>query len=272
VLVRGPFREDAVRATIEDARRPSTPELDARIERRWNEALARAAHERRELFDGAVLRWLRHEIDVAPPSTRLHVFLGRGAYREFVGTNLDPTIRPDLAGGSIPWSQYANAVGTSAIVATRDGVLVAGRRSDRVLGFRGHVHSFGGILEAIDAHDGAVDVFASLRRELAEELALAAEESRALVLNGVTIDPILHQPEMVFRASVPVTAAELRERWRRAPSRDEHSELLEFPDDPAAIEAALNAAAPVSPVARACFALHFDARPSRDAARPGRDG
>ena len=260
MLVQGSFGESDVRVGLRDEPRPTTSELDLRIERRWKEAHDLAQRERRPLFDGPVLRWLRLSQETAPDGRmRLRLEVGRGRFREFVGTNLDPEVRPDLAGGDIPWSHFGNAVGTSALVVTGDGRLVAGRRSRRVLGYAGHVHSFGGLLEAVDAADGEVDAFASMRRELHEELALAPAETGDLTLLGAIVDPRIHQPELLFRARVAQDARELRERWRGASSRDEHSELLEFPDDPRAIEAALAAAAPVSAIGRDCFALHFAA-------------
>lgn len=249
---------EAVRASIVAEPRPSSPDLDAHIERRWNETVAEAAREGHLLFDGAVLRWLRHELDATSGrEARLHLIVGRGSYRDFVGTNLDSSLAPDLAGGAVPWIHFGNAIGTSAIVATRDGKLVAGRRSRRVFGYRNHVHSFGGMLEGVDVTEDVVDVFASMRRELSEELAIAPAEIHELTLNGIIVDPGIHQPELLFDVRVPLSARELRERWKSAVSQDEHSDLLEFPDDPAEIEAALARAAPVSPIGRACFALHF---------------
>jgi 8-oxo-dGTP pyrophosphatase MutT (NUDIX family) len=268
ILVQGPFDEGEVRAEITAERRPSTPELDAHIDERWEEARGLARDAGRTLFDGAVLRWVDHAVprgDDGRP--RLELRLGRGVYREFVGTNLDPTLKPDIAGGSLPWRRFGNAIGTSAIVVTDDRRLVMGRRSARVLGYAGHVHSFGGMLEGVDVAPagppgsrdalGTVDVFASMRRELAEELALAPAEMRDLVLTGVMIEPEIHQPELLFRVRIPLAAAALPERWRRAESRDEHEELIVLPDDEAAMEEALVPVAPVSPIGRACLALHF---------------
>jgi hypothetical protein len=261
IVLAGAFREGEVSTEIVPEPRPSDPELDAHIDERWREALELARDEGRPIFDGAVLRWIDHDLRAGPDRPRLHLRLGRGVYRDFVGTNLDPTLAPDLAGGTIPWRCFGNAIGTSAVIATRDRRLVMGRRSAQVLGYAGHVHSFGGMLEGVDVESGRVDVFASMRRELREELALADAETADLVLTGAMIEPEIHQPELLFRVRVPLLASDLPARWRAAESRGEHSELVVLPDDPAAIEAALVPVAPVSPIGRACLALHFASAP-----------
>ena len=272
MLVRGPFREGAVSAVVTEPPRKGTTALAAdmdralvaHVDRRWREALAKAGGEGRHLFDGGVLRWLRHSVS----AVGLEIELGRGSFREFVGTNLDPQIVADVERGALLWEQLGNAVGTSAIVVTRDGRLLAGRRSARVVGNAGELHSFGGILEGVEPASPRVDVFASMRRELQEELALEPAELRDLTLNGVILDPATLQPEMLFDVVVPLTAREVRERWPKAASRDEHDSLIDLPDDPRAIESALAAHAPVSPIGRACLALRFTPRAGASQERP----
>ncbi len=261
LLVRGPFRSGQLAARCSAELRPTTAELDAHIERRWQAALDHARREQRPLFDGAVLRWVDYLLEAATPphgERKLTLILGRSSYRDFVGTNLDPTIAPADRGGRWPWSHFGNAVGTSALVITRDQRLVAGRRSDRVLGYPGFVHSFGGIVEAADDPSGAVDLFASVHRELTEELGLLPSELEQSVLTGIIRAPRIEQPELLFAVRTPLTLGELRDRWSHAASRDEHSTLVDFADDASTIECALEAAAPVSPIGRACFALYFD--------------
>ncbi len=259
----GPFPERAVSAELADEPRPTTVALESAIERRWREAIATAARDQRELFDGAVLRWLRHVVIAAQGGRRsLRLTVGRSTYREFVGTNLNRDLVPDApdpAGGPIPWSHFGNAVGTSALVATPDAKLHLGRRSARVFGYSGHAHPFGGILESSDADACSVDLFSSMRRELTEELALDHAQLHDLELTGAVVEPAFHQPELLFRLRVPLTSRELEERFTAASSRHEHTCLVALPDDEKAIEAALERAAPVSPVGRACVALHFAA-------------
>jgi len=272
LLARGPFSPGAVATRLVAQPRPSTPALDAHIEAAWRSAVERAARDGHELFDGDVLRWIDGRVRERGGRRELEMTVAPAKYREFVGTNLDPTLRasfdgeaegPATAAATVhPWARFANAVGTSAVVVTSDGQLVAGRRSARVLGYAGCVHAFGGMLEASDAAAGSleVDAFAGLARELVEELGVAAGEISEPVLEGVILEPLIFQPELIFHARVARSFDGLVEAWRGAPHRAEHDDLLAFPLAPADPEAELRRAAPVSPIGRAALALYWSRR------------
>ena len=258
LLVAGRFARGDVIARVVDRPRPSDAALDAAIARRWSAASERARREGRDLFDGALLRWIDATTrDGGGGRTTLALEVGIGTYRDFVGTNLalapDDRERPADRGGRHAWERFGNAIGTSALVTTADGWVVAGRRSDSVFSFPGWLHCFGGMLEGVDrGGDGATcDVFASMERELDEELGLQRGELTGLALVAIVREPTIDQPELLFDARVATTLAGLRERWRRAPSRDEHRELVALPLDRAARTAELAAMALVSPVVRA---------------------
>ena len=231
LLFVGRFRRAAVATRIVAAARPSTPELDREIEQRWQAAQAAATRDGRELWDGALLRFLAARLRPAgaPPGVELEVAPGR--YRDFAATNLARDLRPADRGGRFPWSSFGNAVGTSALVVTGDGRVVAGRRSERVFGLPGFVHAFGGMLEPADwaADATSVDVFASMERELAEELGVTADEWSDLVLLGLLREPLLDQPELLFAATTALDHDTVANRFERAPSRAEHSALVELP-------------------------------------------
>jgi hypothetical protein len=281
LLARGPFLPGAVATRVVAQVRPSTPALDAHIETAWRSAVERAARDGHELFDGDVLRWIEGRVRERGGRRELEMTVAPAKYREFVGTNLDPTLRARLDGEAHgptpteavaaaaatvhPWTHFANAVGTSAVVVTSDERLVAGRRSARVLGYAGCVHAFGGMLEASDAAadpatSGAVDAFGGLARELTEELGVAAGEISEPVLEGVILEPQIWQPELIFHARVARTFAGLVDAWRGAPHRAEHDDLVTFPLAPADPEAELRRAAPVSPIGRAALALYWSRR------------
>lgn len=257
LLVRGPFRAGDVTVHVRDVARPTTPELERQIEAAWRSTLTQAKVDGRNVFNGEVLRWLGAQVRESGGRRRLELTVAPSTYREFVGTNLDPARRPDVAGGDIPWSQFGNAMGTSSVVVTTDGAVVVGRRSSSVVGYAGCLHSFGGMLEAVDREAGAVDVFASLRRELREELGLADEEIEPPTLEGIILEPLIHQPEMIFHARVKRTFAELQSRWKSAESGDEHDELLALEEEPVDAEEVFARLAPVSPIGRAALALYW---------------
>jgi len=258
LLVAGRFARGDVAARVLDRPRPSDAALDAAIARRWDAAQARARREGRELFDGPLLRWLGATTRPgAGGRATLALDVGVGSYRDFVGTNLatahDDRERPADRGGRHAWERFGNAIGTSALVTTADGFVVAGRRSESVFSFPGWLHCFGGMLEGVDRHDAGAtcDPFASMERELDEELALQRGDLLDLALVAIVREPTIDQPELLFDARVALTLAQLRERWRRAFSRAEHADLVALPLERAARTAALAATALVSPVARA---------------------
>jgi 8-oxo-dGTP pyrophosphatase MutT (NUDIX family) len=257
LLVRGPFEAGDVTVRVLEEARPTTPELERQIEESWRATLALAKREGRHVFNGGVMRWLNAEVRPSGGRRRLQLTVAPSTYREFVGTNLDPNLKPDVAQGTIPWSHFGNAIGTSSVVVTSDGVVVAGRRSASVIGYAGTVHSFGGMLEAVDRDGGSVDAFASLRRELREELGLRDVEIGPPVLEAIILEPLIHQPEMIFHVRVTNDFAELKRRWKSAESGDEHDELLALEEAPADAEAEFTRLAPVSPIGRAALALYW---------------
>lgn len=262
LLLAGRFPRAAVRATLVATPRPSTPALEALIAERWTAAQADAQRHGRELFDGALLRWIDGALvpATATAAARVELSVAPGSYRDFAATNLAPDLRPQDRGGALPWSHFGNAVGTSALVIAGDGHVVAGRRSERVFGLPGYVHAFGGMLEPVDWQAGAatVDVFASMERELAEELAIAPHEWRELLLLGVLREPELDQPELLFAATTALGRAELGRRFERAPSRHEHAALVDLPRGAAARAAALARLERVSAVTRTTSRLLGD--------------
>src|SRR5262249_29143816 len=145
----------------------------------------------------------------------------------------------------------------SALVVTRDGQVVAGRRSARVIAFGGHVHPFGGMLESVRDGRAAVDVFESMRRELREELALADCELAQLQLHGFIVDPAIAGAGLLFPLQSDLTLAQLAARWQPASSRDEHDELVAVPDDARLAAPRLARLEPLTAVAHAAFELYF---------------
>jgi 8-oxo-dGTP pyrophosphatase MutT (NUDIX family) len=263
LLVRGPFGEGDVTVVVRDEPRPTTPELERHIEAAWRATLEQARRDGRNVFNGEVLRWLGAQVRDEGGRRRLELIVAPSTYRDFVGTNLDPALKPDIAGGDVPWPRFSNAMGTSSVVVTSDGAVVIGRRSSSVVGYAGCLHSFGGMLEAVDREGGTVDVFASLRRELREELGLADAEIEAPILEAIILEPLIHQPEMILHVRVKLTFAELQSRWRSAESGDEHDELLALEESPADAEAAFARLAPVSPIGRAALAMYWSRAKTR---------
>ena len=254
VDVIGRYAPSQVHVKVDASPRPTTPALDALIEAEWERQTALAHGTDRLLFNGPLMRYVRHDVTPGDEGTpEFHLTVGPTCYRDFVGTNLFNHHRLDEFG----WHRFANPIGTTATLTTRDGRICYGRRSARVSYHALHVHTFGGALEERDqAADGSIDPFGSLCRELVEELCLPPEELHDLVCVGLIRDKEIHQPEMLFEAGLDLTTEELLARWESAESKDEHDEIVTLPNRPDAIIPFTKSCGPIAPVAIGALFLH----------------
>ncbi len=261
----GCFTPDRVHVRYDPGPRPTTTLLENVIAEEWQRQTARAKREDRMLFNGSLMRYVDHVVRPEPTnarsssrpqepvSTELHLTVGPTCYRDFVGTNLFNHHRLEEFG----WHLFANPIGTTATLITRDGRICYGRRSARVAYHALHVHTFGGGLEESDrSADGTIDPFASLCREMDEELSLSRDDLADLVCVGLLRDKEICQPEMLFEAGINLTAEELRARWETASGRDEHQEIIAFPDEPDAVVAFTKGCDAIAPVAVGALFLH----------------
>ncbi len=249
----GRFAPPCVRIEFDATGRPTTPELEAAIAAEWDRQVALAHGTDRVLFNGELLRYLRHALVPGSGGETFALTVGPTCYRDFIGTNLFNKHRLAEFG----WESFANPVGTTATLLTSDGRICYGRRSSRVSYHAAHVHTFGGALEPADVgDDGGIDAFASVARELEEELALRRDELLDLVCVGMIRDREIHQPEMLFEARLDMTAEELRRRWERAEAKDEHDEIVTLVDEPDAIVPFIKSCGPIAPVAVGALFVH----------------
>ncbi|MCB9851515.1 MAG: hypothetical protein H6819_00345 [Phycisphaerales bacterium] len=244
----GQFSPACVSVKYDSAERPSTPELDAIIAEEWERQSILAKRHDRLLFNGSLLRYLSHRVDLDGDGrpARFAMTVGPTNYRDFVGTNLFHHDRLEEFG----WERFSNPVGTTATLLTSDGLICYGRRSAKVSYHAEHVHTFGGAFEEADRlADGSIDPFASVAREITEELAIAREELIDLTCVGLVRDKEIYQPELLFEASLPMTFEDVRERWRTAEGADEHDSLVALADAPEAIVPFVLSCGPIAPVA-----------------------
>jgi 8-oxo-dGTP pyrophosphatase MutT (NUDIX family) len=255
ILAVGVFEPGWLHARYEPAERSSTPAIEAAIAVEWERQVAEAKRSGRLLFNGELLRYVGHEI-LADPANAADVFeltVGPTCYRDFVGTNLYNHHRLDEFG----WERFANPIGITATLVSGDGLICYGRRSEKVAYHAAHVHTFGGALENADlAADGSVDPFASVCREVHEEVGLRREELSGLCCVGLIRDMEICQPEMLFEARLAMSAAEFRERWRQADDRGEHVEIVTLPNEPDAILPFIKGCGLIAPVAIGALFLH----------------
>ncbi len=243
------FTTEQLSQNWNDTLRPTTPAIEECIARTWETELALARESERMLYNGDLVRLV--EARVAPG--RLHLELGPTCYRDFLGTNLHHAATVSRTGVE----HLANPLGISSTVITRDGFLVFGRRSGRVAFHAGHLHTFGGLLEASDRDaDGRFDVFGAAVRELTEELGVRKDEIVEIIIAGLVRDRSILQPEMLFEATLNLNREELRARFDPTLPDQEHTGLEFVHDEPEAIVPFVRRSAPVAPVAAAAMLLH----------------
>src|SRR4051812_9222284 len=136
--------------TVASTRRIN-PAVEAMIDSAWREGQSRLGS---KLFDGSMCRM--ESWHASPDSLNLNLSPTR--YRIFFGTNLMNHQRGDELGREA----FANPVGISTALLTRDGWLLFGRRSERVAYYPNRVHPFAGALEEKDLGD----VFGAIEREM----------------------------------------------------------------------------------------------------------
>jgi hypothetical protein len=141
----------------------------------------------------------------------------------------------------------ANPVGMSCAVVSSNGVLLMGRRNERVAYYPGRIHPFAGALEPGEP----TDVFEEIRRELHEELSLADADVADLLCLGMAEDELLCQPELIFlaRIALPCTAIESNL------SQQEHRSIWAVAPEAAAVEAVLDDVTAITPIGVATLLL-----------------
>jgi hypothetical protein len=245
----GRWEHEQVRTRWVPESRPRHAEIDAIIEREWEQAGARPGL---QLFDGPMCR-LEHytagktiELDLSPVS-----------YKVFWGTNLTNA----WLGEKYGHESLANPVGLSCVVQSADGFLLLGRRNATVAYYPSRVHPFAGALEP----SGNVDVFAEIRRELNEELKIEPKDIANLVCLAIIQDVSMGQPELIFSAKISSSRQELEERL----DATEHVSIVAIEPDEKKLEEAAGDSA-MTPVAVGTILLwgreHFGA-PWFDAAQ-----
>lgn len=241
------YDEGTLRVVHKNIPRTIEPAVESAIEKTWTEKQREAKTTGRKLHNGQLARLVHWT--ACDNAAKLTV--ADTDYITFLGTNLHNThllesYSPDC---------FANAVGTSAIVITKDGGLLMGRRSNRVAYHAGYLHTIGGMLEKEDRVDDEYEAFAAIKREIREELKLTDDEITEVQCTGLVRDVQIMQPELIFDARVNLTLADIRSRFN-ADTDEEHTALEAVRDDPEAIVPFIDNADPITPVTVAALMLH----------------
>ena len=244
----GPFFDGQVRMRWCDDSPSVGGQVRTLVAEIWSEEVERARREGRNLFNGPLVRYLRHRIS----DGCLEIDVGATDYAHFLATNVLNAHRAEEIG----WDQFSCPMGTSTTLLTADGWLLVGRRNERVAIHRGAVHTFSGGLEA--GHklpDGTFDVFASMRRELQEELGIGRDDIIEMVCLGLICDRKVRQPELIFDTQVRLTRDEIAARIDPDSADEEHDEIVGCRCEPDAIMPFLESCGLTAPLTVGTFCL-----------------
>ncbi|MCC7291286.1 MAG: hypothetical protein IT449_04385 [Phycisphaerales bacterium] len=244
----GRYAASQVTQAWHDAPRRSPPQVEALIAQTWERKCAEAMEKGVLLYNGELARLLRCQ---ASP-TSLHLDLGPGCYRDFVGTNLHHAAEVASYGDDC----LGNPCGVSSNVITADGFLLLGRRNDRVAYHPGCLHPFGGALEADDRAAQRFDLFSAARRELCEELRLTPDEIRGLTCIGLVRDREMLQPEFLFDAVLTLSLSDVLARFDPLAQHQEHARLESCFDLPEEVIPFLSRSQPIAPIGEGGLLLH----------------
>jgi hypothetical protein len=202
----GDWSADQVRTSWAPSTWSAPPEVQRAIEDLWIRA---TIEPNRSLFDGPMCRMESWEAF----ANRVDVRLSRTSYKIFWGTNM---MHPELGERHGP-QVMANPVGVSPALETADGFLMFGRRNAEVAYYPTRIHPFAGCLEPGDVTGRkAPDLFAAVRRELAEELRLKDQDLELIRMTGIVEDIRLRQPELVFRVKTRLSRRQIEAQLERA--------------------------------------------------------
>jgi hypothetical protein len=229
----GQWRPGQVVCRWTDSTYAPTEEVRTAVEHAWAAASSRPGV---HLFDGPMCRLEGHRVG----DHQLELALSRTSYKQFMGTNM---ANPELLGQAA----LANPVGMSCAVVSSDGVLLMGRRNDRVAYYPGRIHPFAGALEPGEP----TDVFEEIRRELREELSLIETDVAELLCLGMAEDGLLRQPELIFLAQIALPRA----RIESSLNQQEHRSVWTVAPEADAAEAALEDISAMTPIGVATLLL-----------------
>lgn len=218
VHVLGHYGPADLRVLVTQRKRHQSALLERRIEDAWS---VRQAEAEGRLFDSELARLVAH--GVLP--NQLALFIGRTTFREFVGTNLEAPIDPSLH-ESLGEDYFANPLGVSAAVVSKDGALLLARRSNAVVEARGEWDLPGGHVPFVEAQ--GCRPFVTAADEIAQELGLVERDIEELACIGLVENGVTHKPELIFVCRVRDKAKKLLKRVQ-SHGDAEHDEFLCVP-------------------------------------------
>ena len=189
ILVSGTYLESQIEVRWTGKGRKRADQVEPLIEAAWRERLVRAKPE--SLFPGPLCRLDRYLVS----DGRLVLELGPTDYREMIGTNV---CHPEIA-SRLGHDYLSNALAVHAAVTTTDERVLVFQRSWEVGEYPGAYDVFGGHLDPdADLVGGVPSPYATLRRELQEEIGLSETDIIRVVCHGLVRNVRTLKPDLIF--------------------------------------------------------------------------
>ena len=215
LLAHNPYTPDQLHISYDPSLRVTmTPQQQARIETRWQERLAFAHEHNFRLYDGQLFRLVA--IEPRNDGT-LHLTLGDTGYKDYVAT------RYDEEEYNRPRFERANPLSVCGAAETSDGYILLERRP--VTGIHaGRYHVIGGFTDrTLDMHDGHIDLYGAMSRELREETGIQQEDIGEQICLGAAYDLLQPHPELCFGIQLKISYEEV---LQREPEDNEIEQML----------------------------------------------
>jgi 8-oxo-dGTP pyrophosphatase MutT (NUDIX family) len=250
----GWFREDNVVIELVAGERYFSPDVEELIEEAWLEA---RLDPYLDLYNGKALSMIASSVTKGI----LKVQTMRTDYRSFYGTNVRNFSRindPRLC---------ANALAVCAVVESRDGNILIGRRSAKVAESSGFWHVPGGTMEVspeLNIYANALKLrsrnllnpFRQMERELEEEFGLRLMDIGWSVCLALGENLRIGKPEFICYYHLNIDSVDVQKRIETATNRDEHDEILHLPMEEIESFVQSYEVAPIGKAALHCY-MHY---------------
>lgn len=199
ILARGCYRpEQTIIDYHPELSMPMTPEIQAWMEKDWQQKLSLAQQQGTLLYDAPLIRFVSAS---SPTADTLRLTLGNTSYKEYV------TTRAPAFASHHTREELSNAFSVCSVVETSDDFILLDQRAG-VDTYVGRYHVIGGFLER--SADMTVcqqpDPFAAMRREIQEETGIRPTDITEQLCLGVVYDLSLPHAELCFltRLHIPL--------------------------------------------------------------------
>lgn len=253
LIQEGWFEEDDVVLELYSGERYYSPEVQKLIADAWQEA---RLDPNQNLYNGVVLSMIAN----SSVGNTLRVQCMHTDYKSFYGTNVCNYAE---IGDPI---QCANALAVCAVVESRDGNILIGRRSGKVAESKGLWHVPGGTLEVspeLERHANAIKLrskyllnpFRQMEQELEEEFGIVVGDISFSVCLALAENILIGKPEFLCYFHLNIDSSEMSKRIETAKCREEHEEILHLPLEE--IESFVQSY-PVAPIGKAALYCYLN--------------